>query len=171
MSILKILYYPDQRLRKVASSVSKISDRTRVLAQNMFETMYFAQGIGLAATQINIHKQIIVIDLYQNKKKCLVLINPIILKKIGSINIFEGCLSIPGIKETIVRSEKIIVQFLDQYGNPFEIEATGLLSACIQHEIDHLLGKLFIDYLSPLKINRINKKIQKWINKSVIKKT
>lgn len=163
MSILNILYYPDQRLRNIADSVSRISENTKIIVSNMFETMYFKQGIGLAATQVNINQQIIVIDLHQNNHKRLALINPVITEKTGNITMIEGCLSIPGIQESIIRSEKIIVQFLDQNSNPVEIEATGLLSACIQHEIDHLLGKLFIDYLSPLKNYRIHKKMIKWI--------
>lgn len=161
MSILKILHYPDQRLRNIANTVVTISKQTQIIIHDMFETMYYAQGIGLAATQVNINQQIIVIDLQNNYQKSLVLINPIIIKKTGKINIIEGCLSIPGIRESIVRSEKILVQFLDQYGNQNKIEATGLLSVCIQHETDHLLGKLFIDYLSPLKIHKIHKKIIK----------
>lgn len=169
MSILKILYYPDIRLRNIANTVSTISKKTEIIIQDMFDTMYFLQGIGLAATQVNIHQKIIVIDLYQNNQKSLVLINPTIVKKTGSINMIEGCLSIPGVKETIVRSEKIIVQYLNQDGNNIEIEATGLLSVCIQHEIDHLLGKLFIDYLSPLKVYKIQKKIKKWMKKSLKK--
>lgn len=162
MSILKILYYPDQRLRTIADSVSLISDNTIKIIDDMFETMYFQQGIGLAATQVNINQQIIVIDLYKARKQRLILINPIILKKTGTVNITEGCLSIPTIREIIPRSKTTVVQYLDQYGNTLQIKTTDLLSVCIQHEIDHLLGKLFIDYLSPLKIQRIHKKIKKW---------
>ncbi|ADV33621.1 peptide deformylase [Candidatus Blochmanniella vafra str. BVAF] len=162
MSILKILHYPDKRLRKTAKFVSKISKHTKRIIFDMFDTMYAQQGIGLAATQVDIDQQIIVIDLYQNITQRLVFINPIIIKKIGIIHTVEGCLSIPKIKESIPRSKQIIVRSLNQDGNIFEITATDLLSVCIQHEIDHLLGKLFIDYLSPLKIKRINKKIQKW---------
>lgn len=171
MSILKILYYPDQRLRKIANTVSIISEETKKTIKNMFDTMYSLQGIGLAATQIDIHQQIIVIDLNNNFQKRLVLINPIITKKKGIINnISEGCLSIPGINETIVRAETIIVKFLDENNKKHEIQANGLLSVCIQHEIDHLLGKLFIDYLSSFKKDRINKKIKKWMNKKSKKK-
>lgn len=170
MSILEILFYPDSRLRNVANPVPRISEKTKTIINNMFDTMYAKQGIGLAATQVNINQQIIVIDLYQNNKKSLVLINPIIIQKSGVINITEGCLSIPGIKENVIRSEKILVKFVDQNNNKSKIEATGLLSACIQHEIDHLLGKLFIDYLSPLKIHRIHKKIKKNGSKKIYKK-
>lgn len=170
MSILKILYYPDQRLRNIATAVSKISQNTKKIITDMFDTMYFAQGIGLAATQVNIHQQIIVIDLnLNNNHQQLVLINPIIIERSGIINGIEGCLSIPKIRETISRSKKITINALDQYGNKFNMEANNLLSICIQHEIDHLLGKLFIDYLSPLKIHKIHKKIQKWTKESVKK--
>ncbi|CAD83734.1 polypeptide deformylase [Candidatus Blochmanniella floridana] len=163
MSILQMLYYPDQRLRKIARSVSIISHDTKKIISDMFETMYFQQGIGLAATQVDIHQKIIVIDLNNNIQKRLVFINPCIIKKIGTItHIIEGCLSIPKIRASVPRSQNIIVQSLDENGNNFEMEATDLLSVCIQHEIDHLLGKLFIDYLSPFKIQRIHKKINKW---------
>lgn len=169
MSVLNILYYPDCRLRNIAKTVSIVSKKTRTIVEDMFETMYFSNGIGLAATQVNIHQQIIVIDLCENNSKRLVLINPIIIKNIGTTSMIEGCLSIPRIRETITRSETITVQFLNQCGNTNEIEATGLLSVCIQHEIDHLLGKLFIDYLSPLKIYNIHKKIKKWTKESLKK--
>lgn len=170
MSVLKILYYPDNRLRKIANSVSIISEKTRKIIRDMFDTMYDAQGIGLAATQVNINQKIIVIDLNQDYYQRLTLINPNIIKRSGTINIVEGCLSIPTIQETIKRSQTIIINALDQYGNTFTMAATNLLSACIQHEIDHLFGKLFIDYLSPLKINRIKKKINKQTKKTLLQK-
>lgn len=156
MSILKILHYPDQRLRNIASLVSVISSETKKIIRDMFDTMYFAQGIGLAATQVNIHQQIIVIDLNKGSNQRIVLINPVIIHKSGIINTVEGCLSIPKITDTISRAKNITINALDQYGNKFQIQASNLLSVCIQHEIDHLLGKLFIDYLSPLKIKKIN---------------
>lgn len=161
MSILKILSYPDERLRKIANPVFSISCNTKKIINDMFETMYFYKGIGLAATQVNINQQIIVIDLYKENKKRLVLINPTIIQKMGSISIEESCLSIPKIYETITRSETIKIQSLNEHGELFEIKASNLLSICIQHEIDHLIGKLFIDYLSPLKIKKIHKKIIK----------
>lgn len=161
MSILEILYYPDKRLRTIADPVTTVSDDTNQIIRDMFDTMYFKKGIGLAATQVNIHQQIIVVDLYKTDKQRLVFINPAIIKKTGTISISESCLSIPQIYEVIPRAEKITIQSLDQYGNKFEMEANNLLSICIQHEIDHLFGKLFIDYLSPLKIKKIYKKIKK----------
>lgn len=161
MSILKILYYPDKRLRKIANPVFSISNDTKNIINDMFETMYFYQGIGLAATQVNINQQIIVIDLHKKNQQQLVFINPSIIQKTGSISIEESCLSIPKIHGVIPRSKKIKVQSLNENGESFNIEANNLLSICIQHEIDHLIGKLFIDYLSPLKIERIHKKIIK----------
>lgn len=162
MSILQVLHYPDKRLRRTAKSVTQISKNTKKIIYDMFDTMYTQQGIGLAATQVNIDQQIIVIDLYNNSKERWVLINPSIIKKTGTISTLEGCLSIPKIRENISRSKQITVRSLNQYGKEFEIEADNLLSVCIQHEIDHLLGKLFIDYLSPLKKDRIYKKTKKW---------
>ncbi|URJ31970.1 peptide deformylase [Blochmannia endosymbiont of Camponotus modoc] len=161
MSILEILYYPDKRLRTIADPVVAVSDDTNQIINDMFDTMYFKKGIGLAATQVNIHQQIIVIDLYKKNKQRLVFINPAITKKTGVIGIPESCLSIPQIYEIVPRSEKITIQSLDQYGNEFEMEANNLLAICIQHEVDHLFGKLFIDHLSPLKIKKIHKKIKK----------
>lgn len=161
MSILQIISYPDERLRKIASPVFFISNNTKKIIHDMFETMYFHKGIGLAATQVNISQQIIVVDLYKEHQKRLVFINPSIIEKTGSISIEESCLSIPKIHETIPRSKKIKVKSLNEHGEFFEIEANNLLSICIQHEIDHLIGKLFIDYLSPLKFKKIHKKIKK----------
>lgn len=161
MSILKMLFYPDERLRKIAHPIFSISHDTKKIIHDMFETMYFYKGIGLAATQVNIAQQIIVIDLYKTNQQRLVFINPVIIKKTGTISIKESCLSIPTIHEIVPRFKKIKVQSLNEYGKLFQIEAHDLLSICIQHEIDHLVGKLFIDYLSPLKIKRIQKKIKK----------
>ncbi|URJ23585.1 peptide deformylase [Blochmannia endosymbiont of Camponotus sp. C-003] len=161
MSILEILYYPDERLRTIADPVVTVSNDTNQIISDMFDTMYFKKGIGLAATQVNIHQQIIVVDLYKKDNQRLVFINPVITKKEGIISITESCLSIPQIYEIIPRSAKITIQSLDQCGNKFEMEADKLLAICIQHEVDHLFGKLFIDYLSPLQIKRIHKKIKK----------
>ncbi|URJ27972.1 peptide deformylase [Candidatus Blochmannia vicinus (nom. nud.)] len=162
MSILEILRYPDERLRKIADPVIAVSNNIRQIVNDMFDTMYFNKGIGLAATQVNIQQQIIVIDLCIKNKQRLVLINPNIIKRTGIISMAESCLSIPQIHEIVPRSETIIVRSLDQHGNKFEIEANNLLAICIQHEVDHLYGKLFIDYLSPLKIKRIYKKMKNY---------
>lgn len=160
MSQLKILKYPDTRLRIIASPVKKINNRIKKIIKNMLETMYVNEGIGLAATQVNIHLQIIVAhNIHKNQP--LVLINPILKHKSGLINIEEGCLSIPKVRAIIPRTKQITVHALDYFGNIIEIHADSLLSVCLQHEMDHLIGKLFIDYLSNLKKkhrNKINKK-------------
>ncbi|XZQ55183.1 MAG: peptide deformylase [Arsenophonus sp.] len=147
MSLLNILYYPDERLRKVAKPVKKINAEIKDIVNNMFETMYKKEGIGLAATQINFHKRIIVIDISESHNKKLLLINPFILKKYGEIGIEEGCLSIPEQRAFVLRSKWIKIKALDINGNIFQLEADDLLAICIQHEIDHLNGKLFIDYI------------------------
>lgn len=147
MSLLKLLYYPDKRLRKVAKPVKYINKNTHILINNMFDTMYLKSGIGLAATQININYQIVVIDISSKKNNRIVLINPKILSRKGKTGINEGCLSIPNYRAFVLRSLEIKVQALDIKGNLFMINAKHLLSICIQHEIDHLIGKLFIDYL------------------------
>jgi peptide deformylase len=161
MAKLEILHFPDSRLRKKAAAVSTVDDSLRQLVDDMFETMYAAPGIGLAATQINVHKRVIVIDLSQEQDEPRVFINPEILEKDGIEEMDEGCLSVPGIYERVQRAEHIRVQALDRDGQVFEQEADGLLAVCIQHEIDHLDGKLFVDYLSQLKRNRIRKKLEK----------
>ena len=161
MAKLEILHFPDSRLRKKAAAVSTVDDSLRQLVDDMFETMYAAPGIGLAATQINVHKRVIVIDLSQEQDEPRVFINPEILEKDGIEEMDEGCLSVPGIYERVQRAEHIRVQALDREGQVFEQEADGLLAVCIQHEIDHLDGKLFVDYLSQLKRNRIRKKLEK----------
>jgi peptide deformylase len=161
MAILDILHYPDKRLRTVAQPVDVIDDSIRDLVDDMFETMYAAPGIGLAATQVDVHKRIIVIDLSAEKDQPLCLINPEILKSEGVEQTEEGCLSVPDIFETVERAECIEVKALDQTGKEFTLKADGLLAVCIQHEIDHLQGNLFVDYLSPLKQMRVKKKIQK----------
>ncbi len=161
MAILNILQYPDPRLYTVAKPVDKVDAKIQKLIDDMAETMYDAPGIGLAATQVNVHEQIIVIDTSENKKKLQVFINPKISTKSGSQDYDEGCLSVPGVYETVTRAETIVVEALDRNGKPFKIEADGLLAVCIQHEMDHLLGKVFVQYLSPLKQNRIKTKMQK----------
>lgn len=161
MSLLDILYYPDPQLRKIAAPVTNVDGRVAGLVDNMLETMYHAPGIGLAATQINVHERIVVIDVSDEGDSPLVLINPELLASDGSAETQEGCLSIPGIYETITRPADVRIAGLDREGNPFEMDADGILAVCIQHEIDHLDGKLFVDYLSPLKRNRIRKKMIK----------
>ncbi|CUR53660.1 Peptide deformylase [Serratia symbiotica] len=163
MSILKILHFPDNRLRKIAKPVKKINKNIQNIIQDMFDTMYSKEGIGLAATQVNIHQCIIVIDISENHQNNLVLINPKILKSSGQISIEEGCLSIPQERIIVPRAANIQIQTFDINGKCFQLEAKNLLSICIQHEMDHLIGKLFIDYLSPLKRNRIHKKFKKII--------
>lgn len=162
MALLTILEFPDPRLRTVAKPVAVVDDRIRRLVADMLETMYAAPGIGLAATQVNVHEQVIVIDLSEEKNQPLVFINPQI-EVLGdeTSEYDEGCLSVPGFYETVSRPTRVRVKALDLDGNPFEIEPEGLLAICVQHEIDHLRGKLYVDYLSPLKRNRIKHKLQK----------
>jgi peptide deformylase len=161
MAILKILEFPDPRLRTKATPVEAVDDDLRALIGNMFETMYTAPGIGLAATQVDIHKRLLVADVSGEKDDPHVLINPEILEKDGVIATDEGCLSVPGFYEEVERAEHIIVRFLDRDGASVELEAQGLLAVCVQHEIDHLDGKLFVDYLSEAKRTRIRKKLVK----------
>lgn len=161
MSLLHVLHYPDARLRKVAKPVADVNDAIRRIVDDMFETMYAEEGIGLAATQVDVHQRIIVIDVSENRDQRLVLINPELLEKSGAAGIGEGCLSIPDQRGFVPRAEKVSVRALDRYGNSFELEADDLLAICIQHEMDHLVGKLFVDYLSPLKRQRIRQKIEK----------
>ncbi len=161
MALLEILKFPDERLRTQARPVESVTDETRQLVEDMFETMYAAPGIGLAATQVNVHQRVIVIDVSAEKDQPLCLINPTIVAKDGIEQYEEGCLSVPGIYETVERAEHIKVKALDKDGNEFELETGDLLAICIQHEMDHLEGKLFVDYLSPLKRNRIRKKLEK----------
>jgi len=160
--ILEILEFPDPRLRTVAKPVKAVDDAKRKLIDDMFETMYEAPGIGLAATQVNVHEQIIVIDVSEDHSNPLVFINPEIEVLDGEPEeMQEGCLSVPGFYETVTRIEHVRIRALDRNGEPFEMEANGLLAVCIQHEMDHLNGKLFVDYLSPLKRTRIRKKLEK----------
>lgn len=161
MAILNILHFPDDRLRTIAKPVETVTDKHRALINDMLETMYDAPGIGLAATQINVHEQILVIDISEDKTQPTVLINPEILEKEGDQEYDEGCLSVPGIYETLHRAEKIRVKAINKEGEEFEMTAEGLLAVCIQHEMDHLQGKLFVDYLSQLKKQRIRKKLEK----------
>ena len=161
MAILTILEFPDPKLRKRAVAVPVVDDDLRILIDDMFETMYAAPGIGLAATQVDVHKRLLVADVSQEKDDPRVLINPEILEKDGVAVTEEGCLSVPGYFEEVERAEHIRVRYLDRDGNRQEQEAEGLLAVCIQHEIDHLNGKLFVDYLSEAKRQRIRKKLEK----------
>ncbi len=161
MVIRQILHYPDPRLRRVAEAVERVDDEIRALIDDLADTMYQAPGIGLAAPQINVAKRIIVIDTSSTKSELLVLVNPEIIDRQGEQTLEEGCLSVPGIYDTVTRAERIKVRALDRHGKLFELETSELLATCIQHEIDHLEGKLFVDYLSRLKQQRIRKKMQK----------
>lgn len=161
MAILDILTYPDPRLHKVAAPVDEVNEDIRQLVRDMAETMYDAPGIGLAATQVDVHRQIIVMDLSEDKSELRVFINPRIISKCGNQDYEEGCLSVPGVYETVTRASEISVEALDEHGEPFTLEADGLLAVCIQHEMDHLLGKVFVEYLSGLKQNRIKNKLKK----------
>ena len=161
MAILRILEFPDPRLRKKAVPVADVDDDLQNLIDDMFETMYAAPGIGLAATQVDVHKRLLIADVSQEKDEPRVLINPEILDKDGVAVTEEGCLSVPGYFEEVERAEHIRFRYLDRDGNPIETEAEGLLAVCIQHEIDHLNGKLFVDYLSEAKRQRIRKKLEK----------
>ena len=161
MAILDILHYPDKRLRTVAEPVEIVDDSIRKLVDDMFETMYEAPGIGLAATQVNVHQQIIVIDVSEDRSQPLCLINPEIIATEGTETCDEGCLSVPDIYETVERAEKVTIKALDQNGEEYTLAADEMLAVCIQHEIDHLKGKLFVDYLSPLKQQRLKKRLMK----------
>lgn len=161
MALLTILNYPDPRLHTVAKPITTFDANLKRLVQDMQETMYAAPGIGLAATQVNQHVQLIVIDTSKEQNDLLVLINPKIVRQSGTQTYEEGCLSVPGIYETVTRAEQISVQAQDVDGKTFTLDADGLLSVCIQHEMDHLKGKVFVEYLSPLKRNRIKTKMIK----------
>jgi peptide deformylase len=161
MSILKILRYPDERLHKVAKPVAAVDARIRQLADDMAETMYAAPGVGLAASQVDVHEQLIVIDTSETRDQLLVLINPVITKSEGSAKREEGCLSVPDIFDIVERAEKITVEALNRDGKTFTLDAEGLLAVCIQHEMDHLKGKVFVEYLSRLKQARIVAKLKK----------
>jgi peptide deformylase len=161
MALLPILQYPDPRLRKVAALVERVDESIRSLVRDMAETMYAAPGVGLAATQVDVHKQIIVIDISPTHDQLKVFINPQIVESRGVSDVEEGCLSVPGVFDKVERAEWIKVRALDAEGSPFELEADGLLAVCIQHEMDHLRGKVFVEYLSPLKRSRILTRIRK----------
>ena len=161
MARLDILHYPDARLHTVAKPVKAVDDRIRKLVDDMAETMYAAPGIGLAATQVDVHERVIVIDVSETHDQLRVFINPEIVAQSGTEESEEGCLSVPGVFDKVTRAERVTVRALDRDGKPFELEADGLLAVCIQHEMDHLMGKVFVDYLSGLKRNRIKAKLLK----------
>lgn len=161
MARLPILEYPDPRLRITAEPVTKVDAEVRTLVSDLLETMYAAPGIGLAATQVNVHKRILVIDISDERNEPYCFINPEIVAREGTTSGEEGCLSVPDVYESVERAEKITVKALDRDGNPFELEAEGLLAICVQHEVDHLDGKLFVDYLSELKRQRFKKRLLK----------
>jgi peptide deformylase len=161
MAIRPILQYPDERLYTVAKPVAKVDEGIRTLVREMAETMYAAPGVGLAATQVDVHLRVIVIDTSETRDQLLVLINPEIVERSGMQECEEGCLSVPGIYETVERAQKVRVRALDLDGQVFEREAEGVLAICIQHEVDHLQGKVFVDYLSRLKQSRIRAKMLK----------
>ncbi|MCF7988954.1 MAG: peptide deformylase [Thiohalocapsa sp.] len=161
MAKLEILTFPDARLRRSAEPVEKVDDKTRQLVDDMLETMYAAPGIGLAAIQVNVPKRVVVIDISDEKNAPLCLINPEILERSGEEQMDEGCLSVPGFYETVTRADRIRMRALDRNGEPFELDTDGLLAVCIQHEIDHLDGRLFVDHISALKRQRIRKKLEK----------
>ena len=164
MSILNILRYPDPRLHKVAVPVTTFDARLVQLVADMAETMYDAPGVGLAASQVDVHEQLLVIDISETKDALQVFVNPVIVWASEETQVYdEGCLSVPGVYDGVERPARVRVQAVDQHGVPFEVEADGLLAVCIQHEMDHLLGKVFVEYLSPLKRNRIKAKMVKEI--------
>ena len=166
MPVLPILRYPDARLHKLASPDTVFDDNLKKLERDMTETMYAAPGVGLAATQVDVHKQVIVVDVSERRDSLVVLVNPEIVEAWGVSDIEEGCLSVPGIYDTVERAERIRVRAWDQNGNAFTLEAQGLLSVCIQHEMDHLKGKVFVEYLSQLKQTRVRAKLAKQQRKS-----
>lgn len=161
MAILKILQYPDERLHKIARKVERIDHAIRKLVQDMAETMYSAPGVGLAATQVDVHEQVIVADVSETHNQLMVFINPEIIVSSGEKEHEEGCLSVPGVYEKVCRAEKVTVRALNERGEIFTLEAEGLMAVCIQHEIDHLRGKVFVEYLSRLKQTRIRAKLKK----------
>jgi peptide deformylase len=166
MALLHILRYPDARLHKLAAPVTVFDDGLKQLVADMAETMYAAPGVGLAATQVDVHKQVIVIDVSDRRDSLIVLVNPEILESHGVSDIEEGCLSVPTVYETVPRAERVKVRAYDQNGNPFTLEAQGLLSVCLQHEMDHLHGKVFVEYLSQLKQQRVRSKLAKQLKRS-----
>jgi peptide deformylase len=167
MALLSILRYPDERLHTVAAPVGEVDDSVRKLVDDMAETMYSAPGIGLAATQVDVHRRVIVIDISESRNALHVLINPRITHREGVVSWEEGCLSVPGIYDNVTRSSKIRMEALDREGSAYELEAEGLLAVCIQHEIDHLEGKVFVEYLSQLKQTRIKAKLKKQLRETM----
>ena len=161
MALLSILEYPDPRLRTRATPVTRVDDRIRRLIDDMIQTMYAAPGVGLAASQVNIHKRVVVVDISDERNNPYVFINPTLELLGGELETQEGCLSVPGFYEPVKRAERIVAKALDRNGDPFELAADGMLAVCVQHECDHLEGKLFVDYLSGLKRQRIRAKLQK----------
>ena len=161
MTVLTVLHYPDDRLRTVAKPVAAVSDETRQLIADLLDTMYDENGIGLAATQVNVHQRVVVIDVSESRDQPLVFINPEIISKSGDTTYEEGCLSVPQSYANVERAAEVTVKAQNADGEWFELKADGLLAICLQHELDHLVGKLFIDYLSPLKRDRIKKKLEK----------
>ena len=161
MAVLTVLHYPDERLRTIAKPVAAVNAETRQLVADMLETMYAENGIGLAATQVNVHQRVVVIDLSEERNQPQIFINPEITEKSGDTTYEEGCLSVPQNYANVERAAQITLKAQDLDGNWFETKADGLLAICLQHELDHLVGKLFIDYLSPLKRDRIKKKLEK----------
>ncbi|HTN92956.1 MAG TPA: peptide deformylase [Gallionella sp.] len=167
MAILKILQYPDERLHKIAKKVAPVDETTRKLVRDMAETMYAAPGVGLAATQVDVHERIIVIDISETRDQLKVFINPEIIDSSGESDCEEGCLSVPGIYDKVRRAEKVTVRALDENGKTFILDAEGLLAVCIQHEMDHLIGKVFVEYLSQLKQTRIRAKLKKRLRETM----
>jgi len=167
MALLRILHYPDPRLHKVAAEVPAVDDNIRRLIKDMAETMYAAPGVGLAATQVDVHKRVIVVDISETRDQLKALVNPKILEASGTADCEEGCLSVPGIYEKVRRAERIKVSARDQRGRPFRLEAQGMLAVCLQHEIDHLDGKVFVEYLSRLKQQRILAKLKKQMREAM----
>ncbi|HEX2519928.1 MAG TPA: peptide deformylase [Castellaniella sp.] len=162
MALLPILKYPDARLHKVAAPVSQVDDRIRQLVRDMAETMYAAPGVGLAATQVDVHERVVVIDVSEDANELHVLINPEITWKSEERQVYEeGCLSVPGIYDEVERAARVHVRALNEQGEPYEFDADGLLAVCVQHELDHLMGKVFVEYLSVLKQNRIRTRLRK----------
>lgn len=166
MATLNILRYPDARLHKASVPVTVFDDHLKQLARDLAETMYAAPGVGLAATQVDVHKQLIVVDVSERRDSLVTLVNPQIVESFGESDIEEGCLSVPGIFEVVPRAERVRVRAYDANGTVFTLEAQGLLAVCIQHEMDHLQGKVFVEYLSQLKQTRIRAKLAKQLRKS-----
>jgi peptide deformylase len=166
MALLNILRYPDARLHKLAAPVTVFDESLKNLVRDLAESMYAAPGVGLAATQVDVHKQVIVVDVSERRDSLVVLVNPEIVEASGVSDIEEGCLSVPGVYDIVERAERVKVRACDQNGNAFTLEAQGLLAVCIQHEMDHLKGKVFVEYLSQLKQQRVRARLAKQLRKS-----